>query len=71
MIEELLIPVIVVVLMVAAGTGVRASQFSMVLRAPVVLFGGTIAQVEFPGQGSPRASSGARLARSTKYRIER
>jgi BASS family bile acid:Na+ symporter len=44
MTEQLLIPVIVVLLMVAAGTGVRTSQFRMVLRAPVVLFGGTIAQ---------------------------
>lgn len=44
MIQDLLIPVIVVLLVVAAGTGVRASQFRMVLRAPVVLLGGTIAQ---------------------------
>ncbi len=45
MIEELLIPVIVVLLMIAAGTGVPVSEFRLVLRAPVVLLGGTIAQV--------------------------
>jgi BASS family bile acid:Na+ symporter len=45
MTEDLLIPVIVVLLMVAAGTGVRVSQFRMVLRAPMVLLGGTVAQV--------------------------
>ena len=44
MIQDLLIPVIVVLLVVAAGTGVRASQFKMVLRSPVMLLGGTIAQ---------------------------
>ena len=44
MTEDLLIPVIVVLLMVAAGTGVRVSQFRMVLRAPVVVLGGTMAQ---------------------------
>jgi BASS family bile acid:Na+ symporter len=42
--EDLLIPVIVVLLMVAAGTGVRVKEFRMVVRAPVVVFGGTIAQ---------------------------
>ncbi len=47
MTEDLLIPVVVVLLMVAAGTGVRASQFRLVLRAPVVLLGGTVAQVLF------------------------
>lgn len=45
MTENLLIPVIVVLLMVAAGTGVRVSQFRMVLSAPVALLGGTAAQV--------------------------
>ena len=45
MTENLLIPVIVVLLMVAAGTGVRVSQFRMVLGAPVALLGGTVAQV--------------------------
>lgn len=44
MTEHVLIPLIVLLLMVAAGTGVQARRFGMVLRAPAVLLGGTIAQ---------------------------
>lgn len=42
---DLLIPVIVVFLMVATGTGVQVSQFRLVLAFPLALLGGTIAQV--------------------------
>ncbi|MET0068054.1 MAG: bile acid:sodium symporter [Candidatus Thiodiazotropha sp.] len=42
---DLLIPLIVVLLMVTAGTGVRAAQFKWVLRSPLVLLGGTLAQL--------------------------
>lgn len=45
MIEDLLIPLIVVLLMVAAGTGVRPDQFAIVLKAPAVLVAVTVAQV--------------------------
>ena len=45
MTTDILIPIIVVFLMVAAGTGIEAGQFRLVLRAPVVLLGGTLAQV--------------------------
>jgi BASS family bile acid:Na+ symporter len=45
MTEDLLIPLIVVLLMTTAGTGVRADQFRTALRSPMVLLGGTIAQV--------------------------
>jgi BASS family bile acid:Na+ symporter len=45
MTTDVLIPIIVVLLMVAAGTGVEVTQFRLVLRSPVVLLGGTLAQV--------------------------
>ncbi len=43
MIVDVLIPAIVILLMVVVGTGLRAGQFSSVLRSPVVLAGGSLA----------------------------
>jgi BASS family bile acid:Na+ symporter len=42
---DLLIPAIVVLLMVSAGTGVRLQQFACVVRLPRLLIGGTLAQL--------------------------
>jgi bile acid:Na+ symporter, BASS family len=43
-ITEWAIPLIVVLLMLAAGTGISAAQFRLVLQSPVALIGGTLAQ---------------------------
>ena len=45
MIVDVLIPAIVILLMVVVGTGLRAGQFSSVLRSPVALAGGSLAQI--------------------------
>ena len=45
MINNVLIPVVVILLMVIVGSGLRSKQFTAILQFPVPLIGGTLAQI--------------------------
>ena len=45
MIINILIPAIVMLLMIVVGTGLQAGQFRSVLRSPITLVGGSLAQI--------------------------
>ncbi|RLA45494.1 MAG: hypothetical protein DRR42_19305 [Gammaproteobacteria bacterium] len=42
---EILIPILLVLIMLIVGTGLRAAQFGAILRSPVPLVGGTLIQI--------------------------